>query len=237
MNVASTRYCADVPAADIFEWEVRNWSQVLPLWQRGIDEDKHRPDFGGTALEIGGRGGGLSLWLALQGYNTTCSYYGTTMNGAKRLHRQYGVDDRIDYAEINALEIPWTDHFDVVILKSVIGAVGAGDNMDRQLQMVEQIRKCLKPGGRFLFVENIAATPVHRYFRQRKRGDSWRYPTIVEISKMLASFQNSSLEQYGFTGCFGQSENQRDQLARLDAIIQPLIPRSWKYIIGGVAQK
>jgi hypothetical protein len=53
----------DLPPEHVIEWDVATWSRALPLWEAAAG-----PSLAGKrGLEIGSRGGGLSLWMARKG--------------------------------------------------------------------------------------------------------------------------------------------------------------------------
>ena len=54
---------------DIIGWDIASWSEFLPFCEKFLDSDP----IGKQALEVGARGGGLSLYLALKGYEVVCS--------------------------------------------------------------------------------------------------------------------------------------------------------------------
>ena len=64
-----------------------------------------------------------------------------TESHASPLHKRYGVASRIKYCDINATDIPFENHFDLVVFKSVLGAVGYDDRLDRQQMAIDQIFK------------------------------------------------------------------------------------------------
>lgn len=223
----------DALVADIIAWDVVTWRRALPLFERALP-----PDLAGRCcLELGARNGGLSLWLALKGAQVTCSYYGEEIAEARALHQAHGVAERVRYEMLDATSIPHKEQFDVIVLKSVIGGIGAGDRDDLQAQAIIQIYEALKPDGVFLFAENVTATPVHRILRERKRGDRWRYPAVDELREMLASFSDLDYFTTGVTACFGLSERQRQFLGHADGLIAPLVPDEWRYVMIGAARK
>ena len=85
---------------DIIQWDVRNWSRALEFWERQIDWE--RVD---TCLELGGRKGGLSLWLARKGKKVVCSDIKDTRANAHAYHAKYGLDGAIRYEDIDATAI------------------------------------------------------------------------------------------------------------------------------------
>ena len=142
----------------------------------------------------------------------------------------------IEYRDIDATDVPYENHFDVVIVKSVLGGVGS-----RQTDAVTQILKSLKPGGRLLFAENIRATIFHRVARSiayKIRGTSWRYPSLAQMTELLGDFTTAEVRSTGVLAMFGISESMRLALATVDdRLVNRIVPRSWKYVSYGVATK
>jgi 2-polyprenyl-3-methyl-5-hydroxy-6-metoxy-1,4-benzoquinol methylase len=88
---------------------------------------------------LGARRGGLSLWMAAKGHHVTCSDIESPRETARPLHDKYGVTGRIRYEALNAAELPYRDRFDLIVFKSVLGAVGAQGGVERQRTAVQQI--------------------------------------------------------------------------------------------------
>lgn len=217
------------------EWEVRNWSRALDFWL--AKSSQRLSDC--KVLEIGSNRGGLSLWLASQGARVVHSDYNELKEEAFQRHQAGGLSHMIEYQTIDARDIPYTDHFDIVVFKSVLGAVGDGDK-EAQAQAIGEMHKALKKGGELFFAENAVASPLHMYLRRKmiKWGNWWRYVTIDEMKEFLSPFSETELCTIGFAGTFGRTETQRDWLARCDkALFEHIVPDSWKYIIAGVARK
>lgn len=222
--------------SDIIEWDVRNWSAALDFWQRRTTMDFR----GCRALEVGSRGGGLALWLALQGAQVVCSDVVDPEGSAVSKHRRYGVSHLISYERIDALQIPYSAAFDIVAFKSVLGAVGRYGRADRQAAAIRQMHKALKPGGELLFAENLAASWLHQRVRCRfvRWGGTWRYITVEELPGLLAPFRQSAWQASGVLGNFGRTERQRAALAALDiAVFNRITPAAWRYIAMGIARK
>jgi SAM-dependent methyltransferase len=220
---------------DILQWDVKSWAKALQYWERKID-------FSTTskALELGGREGGLSLWLALKGISTVCSDLSCAKKTAEPLHKRYGVSQSIQYQDIDATHIPYENHFDIIVFKSIIGGIGSSNNKQAQDNVFREIYKALKPGGRLLFAENLVASPVHRKLRKRfvKWGESWRYITTSELNVFLRDFDSVEIHSSGVLGTFGRTEKQRNVLSALDNILfNHLCKDSWKYIAYGIATK
>ena len=127
---------------DIIQWDIRSWSKVLTYWDKNIDWDKVH-----NGLELGGREGGLSLWLALKGKEVICSDLRNVENTARQLHLKYKTTSLIKYQGIDATNIPYEDHFCIIVFKSIIGGVGAHNNIEAQKKAFSEIHKALKPAG------------------------------------------------------------------------------------------
>jgi 2-polyprenyl-3-methyl-5-hydroxy-6-metoxy-1,4-benzoquinol methylase len=222
---------------DIVQWDVRSWSKALSFWERALARD----GVGGRCLELGAREGGLSLWLALKGMEVTCSDVARTESQASPLHKRYGVASQIKYCDIDATDIPFENHFDIVVFKSVLGGVGYDDRLDRQQMAIDQIFKALKPGGRLLFAENLKATRLHAWLRRSHiRGfvNRWRYVTLDEMRSFFKQYATCEMHTAGVLSLLGRSEAQRNLLALLDRCIPDfLVPKTWKYYVYGIAVK
>lgn len=222
--------------ADFIEWDVRNWSIALDFWAQETSQDFSRC----SALEIGSRHGGLSLWLAHQGANVTCSDVGGPSRRATAKHAAAGVSSRVTYASVNANDIQYENHFDIVVFKSVLGAIGGHRGLEGQVAAVRQMYDALKPGGELLFAENLIAAPIHRYLRGHfvSWSRAWRYVSIKEMREFLAPFSYFTYRTAGFAGAFGRTPGQRDILGLIDRLfLTRMVPASWRYVIVGLARK
>jgi len=226
----------DVLVDEIFTWDVRTWSKALPTWEGGLGSSAPL-----TCLEIGAGPGGPSLWLALKGHTVVCSNRQDTEQMAAPLHEKYSVREAIEYRDIDATDIPYENHFDIIIFKSVLGGIGAAGGLELQQAAMQQMLKALKPGGRLLFAENLRATPVHRLARAiayRIRRSSWRFMTLRELERMLGGFARHEVHTTGALGVFGTTEQRRRTLGALDdAFASRLTPKRWRYVAYGVATK
>lgn len=219
----------------LLDWDVSSWAFALRLWDRWLPVAE-----GWSALELGSRNGGLSLFLALKGATVVCSDIEMPTSRAVELHQEYGVSGRVSYRGIDASSIDVPDEsFDVVCFKSMLGAVGRNDNYGAQQRAVCEMHRVLKPGGRLLFAENLQASPLHRYARRRfvSWGASWRYIAVGEVADLLRPFREAHLEFSGFAAAFGRSEWQRRLLHGVDVVLNPLMPAGCKYIVAGCAIK
>lgn len=220
---------------DVIEWDVVNWGRALAYWQdAGIDFK------GCKVLDIGSRNGGLSLWFALQGAEVVCSDLDGPTEQAIALHKKYGVADKIRYEEIDATNIPYTNYFDVVVFKSVLGGIGADENVEKQKKAISEMQKAIdfeNGKGYLLFAENMVATQIHTYFRRKyiPWGTHWRYAELNDLLGMLDAFEKVDYRTTGFLGAFGRNNAQRSFLGRIDGVLDRVIPEYRKYICIGIA--
>jgi SAM-dependent methyltransferase len=227
---------APVGPQDFLEWDVRNWSVALDFWTR------HSTHTLSTcrALEIGSRNGGLSLWLASRGARVVCSDLDGPTDRAREKHAAAGVAHLIRYERVDATDIPYQGAFDLVVFKSVLGAIGRVGGRGAQGRAVAAMHRALKPGGELFFAENLVASPVHQFLRRRFVGwsGSWRYVTVEEVRAFLAPFSHAAYRTVGFAGVFGRTGAQRAVLGSLDrAVLDGMVPERWRYVIAGVARK
>lgn len=218
------------------EWDVVNWSKAIRFWaSRGA-----LTQGGNHCLELGGRRGGLSLWLALQGNDVICSDYHNPEVEAKKLHLQYDNNQLISYQAIDATAIPYTNEFDIIVFKSILGGISRNGKTEMNGVVLHEIYKALKPGGRLLFAENLEASALHKWARRNFTGwgDSWNYLKSSEIENLFSMFQNVEWEAAGFLGAFGTSEFLRRILGNIDSIFfDSLVNTDKKYLCFGVATK
>ena len=220
---------------DIIQWDIKSWSKALLYWENNIAWDKIQ-----NGLELGGREGGLSLWLALKGKMTICSDLKDVKNTAEQLHLRYNITSLVNYQDIDATDIPYNNHFDIIVFKSIIGGIGRNDNYEIQQKVFKEIYKALKPGGKLLFAENLIASPFHQRMRKRyvNWGASWRYVSVKEMKEFLKDFSFCDIKTAGVLGTFGRNESQRNLLSTIDELIlNKICPENWKYITYGIAEK
>jgi SAM-dependent methyltransferase len=221
---------------EFIEWDVRNWSTALDFWRQHSRLEISKC----SALELGSRNGGLSLWMALQGAQVVSSDIDLPTEEAARLHQARGVSHLVQYEAIDATNIPYSSTFDVIVFKSMLGAVGRLGGKQRQVHAVRQMHKALKNGGELFFAENLIGSAAHHFLRRNfvRWGKSWRYVSISEMKEFLSPFSSVEYRPLGFGGAFGRSELQRNLLGILDGLVfNHIVPDDWKYIIVGVARK
>jgi SAM-dependent methyltransferase len=220
---------------DILQWDIRSWEKVIKYWNNNVDWNNIQ-----NGLELGARKGGLSLWLALKRKAIICSDLKDVRILSEPLHIQYNVTDFIRYQVIDATNIPYENHFDIIIFKSIVGEIGRNDNYNGQYKVFKEIYKALKPGGKLLFAENLVASPFHQRLRKIfiSWANSWRYVSIEEMKDFLKDFSFYEIKTTGVIGTFGRNENQRWLLSIIDELIlNKVCPERWKYISFGIAEK
>lgn len=228
---------SDEQIKDIIEWDIENWSKVLDFFDRNINFksiDK--------CLEIGGRRGGMSLWLALNECdNILCTDYMNNEKEAKKLHSKYKKEcrERISYKIVDATILNYENEFDLIVFKSVLGGIGYNNNKLAQEKTIANIYKALKPGGKLVFAENAKASFFHQFCRKKfvNWGEAWRYLSKDELKEMCSMFSTIEIRSCGFLGCFGKTEKQRLFLGKVDNLLCKLLPDNFKYIVYGVLIK
>jgi len=220
---------------DILDWDVYNWSQVLSFWE------KHSAVNQGslTCLELGARKGGISLWLALNKNKVLCTDLKSPKVLAKELHESHRCASLITYDSLNASTFNEGPRYDIVVFKSVLGSVSNQGRDELKKQTIDAIYQSLKPGGKLLFAENLEASFLHRTFRNvfTPWGKNWNYLTYGEIAAVFSSFDQIEFKTSGFLGAFGRTETQREFLGKMDKPFLPLVPKTSRYIVYGVATK
>lgn len=224
---------------DSLEWDVVNWSAALHFWQA---ETAKTTFVGQSALEVGaGSGGGLTLWLASQGMPVTWSSYGQSKSNPSQVHCRHGVESNISYRYLDVLDPAVEERYDIVVMKSVLGLLASGGLLDRAQLAITNMRTLLRPGGELWLVENLRATGVHQFLRDRcswgKKGAGWYYPSLAEFRQLLEPFDEYAVMTAGVLGLGGRTESQRSVLGALDALLlERLVPPGWRYIGAAVAR-
>ena len=221
--------------ADIIEWDVTNWSKALFFWTGKIDLVNKEYN----CLELGGRRGGLSLWLAINKNNVICSDLESPVKIASLLHSKYSIQDKIEYRNIDATNIGFENKFDIVVFKSILGGISGNGKNELKKKTIDEIYKSLKPNGKLLFAENLESSSLHRVTRKGfvKWGNRWNYLKYNEIESVFHSFDNIQYETIGFLGACGRTERQRKLLGKIDTFIKFFVPVNKRYIIYGIAEK
>jgi SAM-dependent methyltransferase len=222
-----------LPVADIIGWDVANWGQCLPFWEpwvAGFDRSSSR------VLVIGDRHGGISLWLALLGFDVLCTDYEVPGDSARTLHERWRVGSRMSYSAVDAFDIHHEPNsFDVVASKSVLGGLRyrSERSLEGQRVAVEEMRRVLKPGGVFLGAENLTGTRAHAALRSvRPAGQAgWYYLRASEIRWLFEDFSACEQMAWGFVGTrWPQRFGINRMAALLDVRLSRWLPADWLYI-------
>jgi len=226
---------------DIIEWDIPNWSRVLPFWERWLPpkSDECR------ILTLGERNGGLSLWLALLGYRVIYTDVHEPSQKALALHRKYGVQERITYEVADVFQMPYAANtFDAIVCKSVIGGLKRiyhdrrTRTLENQRKACEEIRRVLRPGGVFLGAENMKGSLLHRWYRQ-KRGlnKGWRYLSVDELDYLFSGYSDLRTCFFGFIPSRFAYHSLNEIAAWLNGPLSRMLPDSWQYIAFIAASK
>lgn len=219
---------------DIIGWDVKNWSRALLFWEKFVTTDKKL-----TCLEIGANKGGITLWLASKGHHVICNDIHPVTEEIRKNHNSFDFPGKIEYNSFDAAQIPYENHFDVIVLKSVLGGIGRAGRNDRIEACIHEIHKALKPGGIFLFAENLQGSSLHKFFRKKfiSWSHNWNYIQRAQLEKYLECFKKTEIHTSGFAGAFGFNETSRNILGNIDSVLLNKLPSSFHYIIYGYAIK
>jgi SAM-dependent methyltransferase len=188
---------------DYLQWDIDTWKHALYHWDVVLEHHLPGPNCG-KALDLGARDGGLSLYLAEKGFRVVCSDLQGPTDNARKLHAEYGFEDRVTYQAINATDIPFEDErFDVVIFKSVLGGIGTFLDYAAIQTAIREVYRVLKPGGLLLFAENQLGSRFHQKARSLfvPWGKRWYYVSLQEIEDLLVDFSSCETGTYGFLSC------------------------------------
>ena len=219
---------------DILAWDVYNWSGALKYWESILKSSQNL-----ECLELGANMWGLSLWLASKGYHVICNDIRPVNDDVLQYHKQFNYAGKITYESFDAVNIPYENKFDIIILKSVLGGVGR-DGKDERIEMtIKEIHKALKPGGLFLFAENLKATKFHSFFRKNFMhwAKDWNYLKKEQFESYMKIFSETVIKTSGFLGAFGFNEWSKAFLGKIDTVFFNKLSGWGHYIIYGHAKK
>lgn len=176
--------------------------------------------------------GSLSIWAAHQNGNVICSDILPINSDVKKKISKI-KNGKIRFEKINALSIPYEDHFDFIVFKSILGGIGRDNNFKAIENVMAQIHLSLKKGGECLFIENMYGTYFHHNLRMIYGAgkNKWYYPTLNEFNNLSSVFSKAQYQTFGFFGSTGKPLLNIRQ--NIDKGIDQFIPPSWKYIYAG----
>lgn len=219
---------------DILNWDVRTWSEILPCWDNQL---KNFDKSNAICIEIGAREGGMSLWMALNGFQITCSDYIYDSDEAQKLHKKYRVERNVFYKKVDVLNWQEKAKYDIVIIKSVLGAL---ETEERIKTAIENIYNNLKDGGIVLYAENSSASSLHRLFRLKFTdwGRKWYYFDESSLKFFFKSFQILKFKFNGVSVVFANRLGMSKPFYKFDKyILNKIVPNTMKYMIYGYAKK
>jgi SAM-dependent methyltransferase len=224
---------------EAIEWDVPTWRRAFLHWEKAIAELVPKPVNG---LELGGKRGGGSLFLAHRfGIPMVCTDLGGVHEDAEPIHTRYNVRELMTYADVDATKIPYDDQsFDVVVFKSILGGIAGAINVEAIATSISEMHRVLRPGGVLLFAENLSATPAHKFVREKVRpwGTFWHYLEFNELSGHLnRTFSSVEFDTTGF-GAVAIPEKWpavRNTVAKIDGLLDNVLPKSFRYLAFGHA--
>jgi len=229
------------PLKDIIEWDVLNWAEALKVWQPVIDTLP--PD--SKILAIGERNGGLSLWLALQGFRVICTDRTGPTEEAKKMHQDYGVQELIEYRSFDIFnpDIP-ENAIDLVIMKSVLGGLKSNyqdkssRNDDARKLAIQNIYNLLKPGGYLLTADNMQGGFLIQWLRNgHNKQAGWHYFSLAEMNALMASLSSSSTHVFGILPASFSNQPLNALSHFANKYLLQWLPATNKYIGITVARK
>lgn len=240
-NIQNKLYQLDkLPVEGIIEWDVLNWSELISLWTPYVQQIPKNA----KVLAIGERGGGLSLWLALLGYNVVCTDVVDISNKAAVLHKNYNVADKIIYKQLDIVNDSLVEEYDLIIAKSVLGGVkekrddANTRNFTVQQKVVANIYNMLKPDGIFLSAENLQGnifTKLIRRYSGKLKG--WEYINFNKLPELFAAYNILQIKTFGILPSSFSNRVLNNWAFSLNKKIFSWLPDNTKYIAFIVAQK
>jgi len=220
--------------ADIIEWDIPNWSRLLTYWEPILE----KLPANSRILAFGERNGGLSLWLALQGFRVECTDRVRPTDAAIEMHKRYNVADKISYASFDVVNNPGApDQYDLIIAKSVIGGIKSDykdsttRNSDTRKAAVQNIHNLLKPGGYILFAENIRGSVLlHQVRKMLGKQKGWYYFSMSDLRDLFSGFRNVNIKTFGVIPTVSKNSSVNGVLFALNKYLLNWLPPSFKYI-------
>lgn len=115
---------------------------------------------GKRLLDVGAGLGESSVYFALQGAHvTTIDISPGMVATALRLGRRYGVELQGIVSGAESLNVP-AEHYDIVYIANTI------HHVEDRAALFEQIRRALKPGGKFFSYDPLAYNPAINWYRR-----------------------------------------------------------------------
>jgi len=194
---------------------------------------------------IGERNGGISLWLALQGFHVVCTDRQGPTQQARDLHKQYGVDDKITYREFDLVNTQDFDTtYDVIIMKSVLG--GLKEQYDNAASRTDAIRqkaidnayKLLNRNGILFTADNMQGNFFIRFIKWLKSKQfGWHYLTVNELHDLCKQFSSVSVQGFGIIPSNFPVSVLNKAAYIINSSLRQLLPTNSGYIAFTMARK
>lgn len=230
-----------LPLKDIIGWDVKNWSEIIEVWRPLLESFPK----GSKALAIGERDGGLSLWLAMSGFNVICTDITDISTEASALHNKYLLKANISYRSLDIVnDIPLEEQFDIIIAKSVLGGLKTDRsdantrNDSARRKAVENIYTMLKPKGFFLSAENMEGSRLLQIARRAtNKQKGWDYLKHKELQTLFSNFTSLQIKTFGILPTFFPWQPVNSMCYMLNKNLLNSLPANQKYIAVITAQK
>lgn len=173
------------------------------------------------------------MFLAYNGISTICSDVVNPKHKAELIHKKYNLDKLIKYEAIDARNIKFPDnYFDVIFMKSTLGFFKS--DVER-VNVINEIHRVLKPGGAFLFAENMNGSFLHQISRKVyvKWGNKWNYFNVEELNKLFNVFNYRKINYVGFFSSFALRIKILYKLFYYMDRLFSFLPNKWKYVSYG----
>ena len=217
-------------------WGVPSWKRAIAAWDDHLSKKNTKNC---QALELGSNRGGLSLYLAHKyEMNVVCSDLYVPEH-ARPLHKEFGIEDKITYKAVDVFNIDYPDNtFDYIICKSLLISACRG-NRELQRQGVKEIHRVLKPGGTYLFAENLEGALLHRLARKMfvKWAHGQAYIHSTKIEEMFSAFTKLDYRTGAVLMPLLGNGRTASFFTPADNVVSSVLPKSCHYIVYGHAVK
>lgn len=230
-----------LPVKNIIGWDIENWAEIINVWQPILDSFPQ----GSKALAIGERNGGLSLWLAMIGFDVLCTDVTDISKDASVLHAKYKLKGEITYTTLDIVNgAPLQQEFDIIIAKSLLGGLKTerSDASTRgefaRRKAVKNINTMLKPKGFFLAAENMQGSILLQLARKAaKKKQGWDYLKYKELPTLFSDFGTIQIKTFGILPTFFPWQPVNRVCYKLNKHLLNELPDDQKYIAVITAQK
>ena len=180
---------------DCCGWNRRIWADAVAFAVTALPTTLE----GKKILEIGaGKHSSIAPAFAAKGATVFCSYYGQPRHEVENGRLRF-VSEKYGLKGIALLELDihcLTGHYDVIVLKSVLGGICRGDDYKRMRNVIDGLMDHLADDGVILTIDNGYVGPLIRFFRLFGAGKNrWTYFKEDKLRVALADYH---IESQGF---------------------------------------